>query len=133
MRRPARRAVEERERVLGVDHPDTLSSVNNLGSLLKAQGKLEEAEVLYRRALEGRERVLGVDHPDTLLSMYNFADFLEQKGDLSSAESFARRSLEGYASRNMTTDVEDGVNQLTGILQAQNKTEEASAIEEQYR
>ena len=129
----SRRALEGSERVLGVDHPDTLNSVNKLGSLLQDQGKLEEAEVLFRRALEGKERVLGVDHPHTLTSMYNLAGLLEQKGDLSSAESFARRSLEGYASRNMTTDVEDGVNQLTGILQAQNKTEEASAIEEQYR
>ena len=96
------------------------------------QSKLEEAEVLSRRALEGNARVLGVNHPSTLLSMYNLAFFLKKKGDLSSAESFARRSLEGYASRNMTTDVKDGVEQLTGILQAQNKREEASAIKEQY-
>ena len=41
----SRRALEGRERVLGVDHPKTLISVNNLGSLLQAQGKLEEAEV----------------------------------------------------------------------------------------
>ena len=32
----------------------------------------------------------------------------------------------------MTTDVKDGVEQLTGILRAQNKMEEASAVEEQY-
>ena len=88
--------------------------------------------MLSRCDLEASERVLGVDHPDTLISMYNFAFFLQNKGDLSSAESFARRSLEGYASRNMTTDVEDGVEQLTDILRAQNKTEEASAVEEQY-
>ena len=68
----------------------------------------------------------------TLLSMYNFADFLKKKGDLSSAESFARRSLEGYASHNMTKDVEDGVRQLTGILRAQNKMKEASAVKEKY-
>ena len=87
---------------------------------------------MIRRALEAKERVLGVDHPDALLSMYSLASVLQKKGDLSSAESFARRSLEGYASRNMTTDVKDGVEQLTGILQAQNKMEEASAINEQY-
>jgi hypothetical protein len=74
-----------------------------------------------------------VDHPDTLLSMYNLAFFLEQKkGDLSSAESFARRSLEGFASRNMTTDVKDGVEQLSGILRCQNKMKEATALEKMY-
>ena len=74
--------------------------------------------MLSRCDLEASERVLGVDHPDTLISMYNFAFFLQNKGDLSSVESFARRSLEGYTSRNMTTDVEDSVKQLTDILRA---------------
>ena len=37
---------------LGEDHPDTLSSLNNLAALLKAQGQLAEAEPLYREALE---------------------------------------------------------------------------------
>ena len=64
--------------------------------------------------------------------MLNLSTFLYHKGDLSSVESFARRSLEGYASRNMTKEVEGGVGQLTHILRAQNKMEEASAIEEQY-
>ena len=37
---------------LGEDHPDTLSSLNNLAALLKAQGNLAEAEPLFREALE---------------------------------------------------------------------------------
>ena len=32
----------------------------------------------------------------------------------------------------MTTDVEDGMTQLADILRAQNKMQEANAIEEQY-
>ena len=43
----------------GPTHPDTLTSVNNLAGLLQAQGKLDEAEPLYRRALAGREETLG--------------------------------------------------------------------------
>ena len=80
----------------------------------------------------GESDVLGVDHPSTLTSMYNLADLLEQKGDLSSAEPFAHRSLEGFASRNMTTDVKDGVEQLSDILRRQNKMEEATALEKMY-
>ena len=45
---PPRRDLEGSERVLGPDHPDTLVSLNNLAVLLQAQGKLEEAEPLYR-------------------------------------------------------------------------------------
>ncbi|KAJ5917515.1 hypothetical protein N7466_011069 [Penicillium verhagenii] len=37
-----RRALETRERVLGLEHPHTLTSVNNLGLVLDSQGKYEE-------------------------------------------------------------------------------------------
>lgn len=40
-----------REAGLGVDHPHTLTSVNNLGFLLSAKGNHRDAEPLYRRAL----------------------------------------------------------------------------------
>ena len=43
-----RRALETREKVLGADHPDTLSSVNSLGILLKAKGDYDGAEQLFR-------------------------------------------------------------------------------------
>jgi hypothetical protein len=45
----------------------------NLASLLKAQGKLSEAEPLSRRALEAQERTLGPEHPSTLVSVNNLA------------------------------------------------------------
>ncbi|CAG8196671.1 unnamed protein product, partial [Penicillium olsonii] len=64
-----RRALEAREKVLGREHPSTLTSVNNLGSVLDGQGKYEEAEAMHRRALEGYEEVLGHEHPDTLTSV----------------------------------------------------------------
>ena len=37
---------------LGEDHPDTLVSLNNMALLLKAQGRLADAEPLFREALE---------------------------------------------------------------------------------
>jgi len=47
-----RRAREGSEKVLGAEHPDTLGSVGNLASVLRDQGKYEEAEKMNRRALE---------------------------------------------------------------------------------
>ena len=61
--------MEIRKRVLGEEHPDLLTSVGNLASVLGNQGKYEAAETLHRRDLEGREKVLGVEHPDTLTSV----------------------------------------------------------------
>jgi non-specific serine/threonine protein kinase/serine/threonine-protein kinase len=61
--------LEKRRRVLGEEHPDTLLSISNMGVLLRAQGKLDQAEPYYREALEKRRRVLGEEHPDTLASV----------------------------------------------------------------
>ena len=65
------------ERTLGRDHPDTLTSVSNLGLLLHSQGKIDLAETYFRRALEGCERTLGPDHPDTLTSASNLKALLK--------------------------------------------------------
>lgn len=44
---------EAREKVLGRDHPDMLTSVSHLGSVLSSQGKYKEAEAMLQRAKEG--------------------------------------------------------------------------------
>jgi hypothetical protein len=51
--------------VLGPEHPDTATSLNNLAGLLYAQGDLAGARPLYERALAIREKVLGPEHPNT--------------------------------------------------------------------
>ena len=47
--------------------------MNNLGHLLQAQGKLEEAQQLLRRAVTGGEAALGPDHPHTIHFRRNLA------------------------------------------------------------
>ncbi|KAK7419576.1 hypothetical protein QQZ08_010789 [Neonectria magnoliae] len=91
-----RMPVEAREKVLGPEHPDTLSSVNNLGSALESQGKYEEAEAMHRRALKGYEKVLGPKHPDTLTSVSSLGSVLESQGKYGEAEAMHRRALKGY-------------------------------------
>ena len=43
--------------------------INKLGGLLQDQGKLDEAEPLYREALAASRETLGDRHPDTLASV----------------------------------------------------------------
>ena len=74
------RALEGRESTLGKDHPDTLTSVNNLALLYKAQGRREQAEPLYLRALAGMESMLGKDHPKTPISVNNLAVLYKAQG-----------------------------------------------------
>ena len=61
--------------MLGPEHPDTLTSVSNLGLVLSSQGKFEDAEAMHQQALEGSEKVLGPEHPDTLTSINNLQSF----------------------------------------------------------
>ena len=75
-----RQTLELREKVLGQEHPDTLTSMNNLAMVLSSQGKYEEAEEMHRQTLELREKVLGKEHPYTLTSMNNLAVVLSSQG-----------------------------------------------------
>ena len=78
------------------DHPDTLASVSNLGTLLQGQGKLKEAETFYRRALECCEQTLGRDHLNTLTAVSNLGGLLQGQGKVILAETLLCRALEGY-------------------------------------
>ena len=59
------RTLEDRVRVLGEDHPDTLLSRNNLAYAYQVSGDVMRAMPLYEQALAGCLRVLGEDHPTT--------------------------------------------------------------------
>ncbi|MFF0768532.1 tetratricopeptide repeat protein [Nonomuraea wenchangensis] len=73
------------ERVLGGDHPDSLTSRNNLASAYQSAGDLGRAIPLYEQTLADSERVLGGDHPDTLASRNNLASAYQSAGDLGRA------------------------------------------------
>jgi tetratricopeptide (TPR) repeat protein len=89
-------SLEIREKVVGREHPNTLISVSQIGSVLERQGKYDEAETMHRRALEGREKVVGREHPNTLTSVSNLGTVLERQGKYGEAEAMQRRALEGY-------------------------------------
>ncbi len=76
----ALKTLERAERELGPEHPETLTSVNNLASLYESLGRYGEAEPLYKRALETFERVLGKEHPSTLASLGNLTSLLTAMG-----------------------------------------------------
>ena len=57
-----RQALGLSEKVLGKEHPSTLTSMNNLTLVLKDQGKFEEAEATQREALGLAEKGLGKEY-----------------------------------------------------------------------
>jgi pentatricopeptide repeat protein len=127
------RALEAREKVLGQEHPDTLTGVNSLGSVLFRQGKYEEAEAMYQRMLEARERVLGQEHPDTLTTVSNFGLVLLRQGKYEEAEVMCQRALEA---REKVLGQEHfytltSVSQLGLVLEGQGRYKEAEAMHRQ--
>jgi serine/threonine protein kinase/tetratricopeptide (TPR) repeat protein len=74
------RAVALRSRTLGVDHPDTLTSMNNLAVGYRLAGRAADAVPLHERELAHSRKRLGRDHPETLRSLSNLAVALRLAG-----------------------------------------------------
>ena len=83
----------DQERVLGADHPDTLTSRNNLANAYHDAGRAAEAVTLYERTLAARERVLGAHHPDTLMSRNNLAASYHDAGRAAEAITLHEQTL----------------------------------------
>ncbi|WP_338416079.1 toll/interleukin-1 receptor domain-containing protein [uncultured Sphaerotilus sp.] len=88
------RELDTMRRVLGEDHPATLTALNNLGQILKAQGDLVGARLYAQQVLDTSRRVLGEDDPDTLTALNNLGLILKAQGDLVGARLYAQQVLD---------------------------------------
>jgi tetratricopeptide (TPR) repeat protein len=88
------RSLDTRRRALGEEHPDTLSSYNNLGQHYREQGKYAQAEQILTRVMDTRRRILGDEHPDTLITMANVGLVHHEQGKYAEAEPILTRVLE---------------------------------------
>ena len=82
-----------RERVLGKDHPDTLSTRYDLLHIMAAREQWEEAEQAARLLHEDRRRALGDRHPDTQASRRMIAWTLDGQGYHAEAEALLRHVM----------------------------------------
>ena len=73
------RTLNDKEKMLEKQHLDTLTSVNNLTSMLRYQNKYEEVEQMNRRVLNDKEKMLKKKHLDTLTSVYYLTYLLQQQ------------------------------------------------------
>src|SRR5579871_340186 len=89
----ANKVLSDREELLGPDHPETASELNNLGVLYRVQGNHAAAEPLYQRALKIYETTLGPDHPDTANGLDNLGALHVAQGNYAAAEKLFQRAL----------------------------------------
>jgi tetratricopeptide (TPR) repeat protein len=79
--------------ILGHDHPDTLTTMNNLASTYRTQGKYDEAAKLQEQVLYKVQHILGHDHPNTLTTMNNLASTYRDQGKYDEAAKLEEQVL----------------------------------------
>ncbi|OCK72663.1 hypothetical protein K432DRAFT_104562, partial [Lepidopterella palustris CBS 459.81] len=63
-------------RVLGEEHPSTLTSMNNLAHTWKSQSRNEDAILLMRKCCQLLNQILGPRHPHTEASLKTLSEWL---------------------------------------------------------
>ena len=86
-------ALAIREKVLGPEHPDLATTLNNLGLLYIDQGRYTEAEPLLQRALTIGEKVLGSGHLDLAITLDNLTQLYAAQGRYVDAEPLYQQAL----------------------------------------
>ncbi|RAO74323.1 uncharacterized protein BHQ10_010335 [Talaromyces amestolkiae] len=79
-------AMKARKMVLGLEHEETLNSIEMIALIYLLQGRWKEAEELFVQVTETRKRVLGAEHPGTLASLANLASTYRSQGRWEEAE-----------------------------------------------
>jgi hypothetical protein len=73
------------ERILGAEHPDTLTVRHGLAHWTGAAGDPASARNQFSALLTIYERLLGIDHPDTLAARHSLARWGDEAGNVTDA------------------------------------------------
>src|SRR5437660_10077870 len=82
-----------RQARLGVDHPDTLTTMNNLASAYWTAKQLDHAVPLFEATLKLSKAKLGPEHPRVLGTMFNLAVNYRDAGRLKEALALFEETL----------------------------------------
>ena len=89
----ARLGLERRRVLFGADHPSIAEDLAALGALVADQGRLDEAEHLYREALSIWQRLPRQPAAEIASTLTNLAAVQHRRGETADAERHYRRAL----------------------------------------
>ena len=89
----AEKALSLRQQVLGNNHPDVATSLNNLAELYCVQGRYKEAEPLFLQALDIDKKQRGEDHPSVATSLNNLAALYWNQKDINATLTYLSQGL----------------------------------------
>ena len=75
-----KRALEIREKIFGMDHPDVGKQLTNLALLCLNQGKYDQVEEYYQRAIDIYTKSYGKNDPNVLKTKNNLASAYLREG-----------------------------------------------------
>jgi tetratricopeptide (TPR) repeat protein len=127
-----RSALAKYEAEFGEDALPLSTVYHNIGGILHASGRYEEAEAPGRRAWEISRKHLGPNHPHTVADAAAYAGILDELGRYKESEPIYRRALKVFEKLYGPENYEIAINlnNLAALKAAQGKAEEA---EEMYR
>jgi serine/threonine protein kinase len=129
------KARRTRERELGVDHADTLSTLHALAWTYRAAGKLPEAIALLEQVKDARLKQLGDGHTDTLATLNNLAVTYRDTGKLSEAVTLYEQ-VKGALVKKLGADhpaTLTALDNLAGAYQSIGKLTESIVLFEQVK
>jgi tetratricopeptide (TPR) repeat protein len=85
-----------RIKLLGANHPNSVTSMNIYASLLTGKKKYKEAVEQYRKSLSLRIEMLGEDHPQTANAFLGLGNALIETKNFKEAEEKINKGLEAY-------------------------------------
>jgi CHAT domain-containing protein/Tfp pilus assembly protein PilF len=121
------------KKVLGENHLDTATSLNNLAELYRSQGRYSEAEPFYKQALAIYKAQLGDNHPSTATSINNLALLYQSQGRYSEAESLLKQALTIWKKQlgDNHPDTATSLNNLAEFYRSQGRYSEAEPLYKQ--
>jgi CHAT domain-containing protein len=130
----AEQAMALARKLWGNEHPNLVTSFNNLARLYEAQERFVEAEPLHKEALAMSKRLFPYDHPLVASSLGNLAGFYESQGHLSDAEPLYEEALKMSRRLFLSDDhplVATSLNNLAELYHLQRRWSDAESLHEE--
>lgn len=128
----AQRVLALRENILGPNHPEVATSLNNLAELYRQQGDLSKTIPLYQRALTIYEQTLGPNHALVAVNLNNQARLYHDQDNLVQAESLYQRALTIFET-SLGSEHSAVANNLTNLAELQQEQGRLDQAERLYR
>ena len=79
---------------MGPEHPSLATALNNLAVVYLRQGRLDDAEKMFRRSLDIRRTVLGANSPEVAVVLNNLAQVYQLEDRQNDAETASLQALD---------------------------------------